>query len=252
MAVPSLTQRSSDGPALASTVNNALKIVIVGGFGVGKTTMVRSVSEIRPLNTEETISRASADIDAIAGLDGLRRKNSTTVAFDFGRISLDEKSVLYLFGAPGQERFWFLWERLFSGTLGAVVLVDTRRLSDSWYALDRLEHHGTPFIVACNDFGGPFHAVDQIRAALALAPDVPLVECDARDRSSSKYVLITLIEYLYELASKRAADQARAQENGDRAPGDRDEQDGQHEQDKRGGQDERDGQDERGDGPGDG
>lgn len=204
MAGPS----SSDGPALARTVDNALKIVIVGGFGVGKTTMVRSVSEIRPLNTEETMSmtRAGEGVDVLPDLEGLRRKNSTTVAFDFGRISLDERSVLYLFGAPGQERFWFLWERLFSGTLGAVVLVDTRRLPDAWYALDRLEHHGTPFIVACNDFGGPFHAVDQIRAALALAPDVPLVECDARDRSSSKYVLITLVQYLYELASKRAAE----------------------------------------------
>ncbi|WP_046507602.1 GTP-binding protein [Streptomyces odonnellii] len=197
-------------PALARTIDNALKIVIVGGFGVGKTTMVRSVSEIRPLNTEETMSmsRAGEGVDVLPDLEGLRRKNSTTVAFDFGRISLDERSVLYLFGAPGQERFWFLWERLFSGTLGAVVLVDTRRLPDAWYALDRLEHHGTPFIVACNDFGGPFHAVDQIRAALALAPDVPLVECDARDRSSSKYVLITLVQYLYELASKRAAEKA--------------------------------------------
>ncbi|MFE1957252.1 ATP/GTP-binding protein [Streptomyces sp. NPDC059479] len=214
-AVASGDQRSSDGPSLASTVEHGLKIVIVGGFGVGKTTMVRSVSEIRPLNTEETLSRAGEDIDVVADLEGLRRKTSTTVAFDFGRISLDEKSVLYLFGAPGQERFWFLWERLFSGTLGAVVLVDTRRLSDSWYALDRLEHHGTPFIVACNDFGGPFHAVDQIRTALALAPDVPLVECDARDRSSSKYVLITLVEYLYELASKRAAENEKAEEPGD-------------------------------------
>ncbi|QXE36308.1 ATP/GTP-binding protein [Streptomyces sp. GMY02] len=195
-------------PALARTIDNALKIVIVGGFGVGKTTMVRSVSEIRPLNTEETMSmsRAGEGVDVLPDLEGLRRKNSTTVAFDFGRISLDERSVLYLFGAPGQERFWFLWERLFAGTLGAVVLVDTRRLPDAWYALDRLEHHGTPFIVACNDFGGPFHAVDQIRTALALAPDVPLVECDARDRSSSKYVLITLVQYLYELASKRAAE----------------------------------------------
>ncbi|MFD8967327.1 ATP/GTP-binding protein [Streptomyces sp. NPDC059568] len=215
-----MDQRSSDGPSLASTVENGLKIVIVGGFGVGKTTMVRSVSEIRPLNTEETLSRAGEDIDVVADLEGLRRKTSTTVAFDFGRISLDEKSVLYLFGAPGQERFWFLWERLFSGTLGAVVLVDTRRLSDSWYALDRLEHHGTPFIVACNDFGGPFHAVDQIRTALALAPDVPLVECDARDRSSSKYVLITLVEYLYELASKRAAENEKAKEPADGQPRD--------------------------------
>jgi signal recognition particle receptor subunit beta len=127
-------------------------------------------------------------------------KTSTTVAFDFGRISLDERSVLYLFGAPGQERFWFLWDRLFSGTLGAVVLVDTRRLADSWYAIDRLEHHGTPFIVACNDFGGPLHTEQQIREALALSDDVPLVECDARDRSSSKYVLITLVEYLHSLS----------------------------------------------------
>ncbi|MFD5111051.1 ATP/GTP-binding protein [Streptomyces sp. NPDC058391] len=202
------TGPASAGPSLASTADNGLKIVIVGGFGVGKTTMVRSVSEIRPLNTEETMTRASEGIDVLADLEGLRRKTSTTVAFDFGRISLDARSVLYLFGAPGQERFWFLWERLFSGTLGAVVLVDTRRLSDSWYAIDRLEHHGTPFIVACNDFGGPVHTEEQIREALDLAPDVPLVECDARDRSSSKYVLITLVDYLYRLSAKREADMA--------------------------------------------
>jgi signal recognition particle receptor subunit beta len=198
---------ATERPALPSTADNGLKIVIVGGFGVGKTTMVRSVSEIRPLNTEETMTRAGEGIDELADLDGLRRKTATTVAFDFGRISLDEHSVLYLFGAPGQERFWFLWDRLFAGTLGAVVLVDTRRLSDSWYAIDRLEHHGTPFIVACNDFGGPFHTEQQIRAALDLSPDVPLVECDARDRSSSKYVLITLVEHLHALAaSARRAD----------------------------------------------
>ncbi|MFD5031590.1 ATP/GTP-binding protein [Streptomyces sp. NPDC058405] len=202
------TGPASARPSLASTADNGLKIVIVGGFGVGKTTMVRSVSEIRPLNTEETMTRASEGIDVLADLEGLRRKTSTTVAFDFGRISLDARSVLYLFGAPGQERFWFLWERLFSGTLGAVVLVDTRRLSDSWYAIDRLEHHGTPFIVACNDFGGPVHTEEQIREALDLAPDVPLVECDARDRSSSKYVLITLVDYLYRLSAKREADMA--------------------------------------------
>jgi signal recognition particle receptor subunit beta len=190
------------GPSLASTADNGLKIVIVGGFGVGKTTMVRSVSEIRPLNTEETMTQAGEGIDELGDHDGLRTKTSTTVAFDFGRISLDERSVLYLFGAPGQERFWFLWERLFSGTLGAVVLVDTRRLSDSWYAIDRLEQHGTPFIVACNDFGGPVHTEQQIREALDLSPEVPLMECDARDRSSSKYVLITLVEYLHTLSSE--------------------------------------------------
>lgn len=196
---------TSDRAALRATADNGLKIVVVGGFGVGKTTMVRSVSEIRPLNTEETMTRAG---EAVDHLDGVGSKTSTTVAFDFGRISLDERSVLYLFGAPGQERFWFLWDRLFSGTLGAVVLVDTRRLADSWYAIDRLEHHGTPFIVACNDFGGPLHTEQQIREALDISPDVPLVECDARDRSSSKYVLITLVEHLHRLSAARSADAA--------------------------------------------
>lgn len=131
----------------------------------------------------------------------VRTKTATTVAFDFGRITIDERTVLYLFGAPGQERFWFLWDRLFAGTLGAVVLVDTRRLADSWYAIDRLEHHGTPFIVACNDFGGAIHTPEQLRAALDLSPDVPLVDCDARDRTSSKYVLIALLQHLHALAA---------------------------------------------------
>lgn len=185
-------------PHLSRTADNGLKIVIVGGFGVGKTTMVRSVSEIRPLNTEETMTRAGEGLDDVSGV---RTKYSTTVAFDFGRISLDARSVLYLFGAPGQERFWFLWDRLFSGTLGAVVLVDTRRLADSWYAIDRLEHHGTPFVVARNDFGGPFHTDAQVREALDLADHIPMVTCDARSRVSSKYVLITLVEYLHQLST---------------------------------------------------
>jgi signal recognition particle receptor subunit beta len=132
---------------LRDTAETGLKIVVVGGFGVGKTTLVRSVSEIRPLNTEEVMTQAGVGVD---DTDGLTGKNTTTVAFDFGRISLNDRMVLYLFGAPGQERFWFLWDRLFSGTLGAVVLVDTRRMDDSWYAIDRLEHHGTPFVVAVN------------------------------------------------------------------------------------------------------
>jgi uncharacterized protein len=202
--------RAGERPTLASTADNGLKIVIVGGFGVGKTTMVRSVSEIRPVNTEETMTQAGASVDRLDDIEGVRTKTSTTVAFDFGRISLDEHSVLYLFGAPGQERFWFLWERLFSGTLGAVVLVDTRRLADSWYAIDRLEHHGTPFIVANNDFGGPVHSERQIREALDLSDGIPIVECDARDRSSSKYMLITLVEYLHSLSSaaRAAADLA--------------------------------------------
>lgn len=172
--------------------------MIVGGFGVGKTTMVRSVSEIRPLSTEETMTKAGVGVDDASGVDG---KTTTTVAFGFGRISLNDTMVLYLFGAPGQERLWFLWDRLFSGTLGAVALVDTRRLADSWYAIDRLEHHGTPFIVARNDFGGPGHTPEQLRDALDLSPDVPLIDCDARSRGSCKNVLITLVNHLYALSS---------------------------------------------------
>ncbi|KES07459.1 ATP-binding protein [Streptomyces toyocaensis] len=181
---------------LDASADNGLKIVVVGGFGAGKTTMVRSVSEIRPLNTEETMTQAGEAVDDISGVRG---KTATTVAFDFGRITLDAHNVLYLFGAPGQERFWFLWDRLFSGTLGAVVLVDTRRIDDSWYAIDRLERHGTPFIVACNDFGGPVFTPQQIREALDLDPHVPLVNCDARSRESSKIVLITLVEHIQSL-----------------------------------------------------
>ncbi|MGI8335938.1 GTP-binding protein [Actinomadura scrupuli] len=184
---------------LQSTADHGLKIVIVGGFGVGKTTMVRSVSEIRPLSTEETMTRAGVGIDDAAGVQG---KTTTTVAFDFGRITLNARMVLYLFGAPGQERFWFVWDRLFSGTLGAVVLVDTRRLADSWYAIDRLEHHGMPFIVAVNDFGGSEHSLEQVRNALSLSEDVPLIDCDARRRDSSKAVLIALVKHLYALSAR--------------------------------------------------
>ncbi|MBN3932453.1 ATP/GTP-binding protein [Streptomyces verrucosisporus] len=196
---------TSEAPArtpLADAAETGLKIVIVGGFGVGKTTLVRSVSEIRPLNTEEVMTQAGAGVDDVAGL---RNKNTTTVAFDFGRISLNEQTVLYLFGAPGQERFWFLWDRLFSGTLGAVVLVDTRRMADSWYAIDRLEHHGTPFVVAVNRFDddGSRFSLEEIRQALDLPEGVPLVDCDARLRDSGKNVLITLVDHLYQQALAR-------------------------------------------------
>ncbi|ATE55946.1 GTP-binding protein [Actinosynnema pretiosum] len=193
---------TSEAPAprapLRSTAHTGLKIVVVGGFGVGKTTMVRSVSEIRPLSTEETMTQAGVGVDDATGV---RDKSTTTVAFDFGRISLNDELVLYVFGAPGQERFWFLWDQLFAGALGAVVLVDTRRLADSWYAIDRLEHHGTPFVVARNDFGGHQHSLEEIRDALDLAPDVPLLDCDARDRDSSKQVLISLVQHLYALTT---------------------------------------------------
>ncbi|MER5252771.1 MULTISPECIES: ATP/GTP-binding protein [unclassified Streptomyces] len=184
---------------LSDTAETGLKIVVVGGFGVGKTTLVRSVSEIRPLNTEEVMTQAGIGVDETADVAA---KTTTTVAFDFGRISLNERVVLYLFGAPGQERFWFLWDRLFSGTLGAVVLVDTRRMDDSWYAIDRLEHHKTPFVVAVNRFDddSSAHSLEEIRQALALPDHVPLIDCDARVRSSGKDVLITLVDHLYALA----------------------------------------------------
>jgi signal recognition particle receptor subunit beta len=187
---------------LDDAVETGLKIVIVGGFGVGKTTLVKSVSEIRPLNTEEVMTQAGIGVDETAGLT---TKNTTTVAFDFGRISLNDHMVLYLFGAPGQERFWFLWDRLFSGTLGAVVLVDTRRMSDSWYAIDRLEHHNMPFVVAVNRFDGDAAAfsLDEIRQALALPEHIPLLDCDARVRSSGKRVLISLLHHLRDLAMAR-------------------------------------------------
>lgn len=198
----SVTSDNADRTPLLSTTTSALKIVVVGGFGVGKTTLVRSVSEIRPLNTEETMTQAGQDVDDNSAV---RDKSSTTVAFDFGRISLNAETVLYLFGAPGQERFWFLWDRLFAGTLGAVVLIDTRRLEDSWYAIDRLEQHGAPFIVASNDFGGTRHGLAEVREALDLAPHIPVIECDARSRTSSKQVLITLVEYLHRMSTGQIA-----------------------------------------------
>ena len=194
---------NSERPArapLRSSASEGVKIVIVGGFGVGKTTMVRSVSEIRPLNTEETMTQASIGVDQNAGATD---KATTTVAFDFGRISLNKRMVLYLFGAPGQERFRFLWDRLFTGTLGAVVLVDTRRVEDSWHAIDLLENRGIPFIVARNNFPGPQHGLDEVREALTLSEGVPLIDCDVRERESSKHVLISLVSHA--LSSAREA-----------------------------------------------
>jgi signal recognition particle receptor subunit beta len=195
--VPSRTSDATR-PWLRDTARDGLKIAVVGGFGVGKTTLVGAVSEIRPLSTEETLSGAGVGVDDPAGVE---RKSRTTVAFDFGRITLDEERVLYLFGAPGQERFWFLWDRLFSGTLGAVVLVDARRLADCWYAVDRLEHLRVPFVVARNNFVPPEHSLAELREALALSPGVPVVDCDARSRQSAKQVLVTLVRHALERAS---------------------------------------------------
>jgi signal recognition particle receptor subunit beta len=179
---------------LPSSAAAAVKIVIVGGFGVGKTTLVGAVSEIRPLTTEETMTEAGVGVDDIAGVE---LKTATTVAMDFGRISLSDELVLYLFGTPGQQRFWFLWNGLFDGALGAVVLVDTRRLEVSFDVIGRLEERGVAFVVAINAFAGaPAHPLEEIRAALDLPGYVPIVQCDARRRDSSRDVLMTLMRYL--------------------------------------------------------
>jgi uncharacterized protein len=197
--MPSTVSDAVSEAPLPTGASDGLKIVVVGGFGVGKTTLVRSVSEIRPLSTEETMTRAGVGVDEAPGVKG---KSSTTVAFDFGRITIDRSKVLYLFGAPGQERFWFLWDRLFSGALGAVVLVDTRRLEESWYAIDRLEDQGVPFVVAVNRFeGADAPPLEHVRDALTLPGDVPLIDCDARRRASGKAVLIGLLDHLYALSS---------------------------------------------------
>lgn len=187
---------------MRTTARHGLKIVIVGGFGVGKTTMVSSLSEIRPLTTEEVMSSAGAGIDDTTDVRGKRR---TTVAFDFGRITLNARQVLYLFGAPGQERFWYVWDQLFTGSLGAVVLVDTRRIADCWYALDRLEQRSTPFVVAVNRFTGSEPGLDKVRDSLAVDSHVPVVDCDARHRDSCKHVLVSLVTYLSERLAQSPA-----------------------------------------------
>ncbi|MPZ25219.1 MAG: ATP-binding protein [Micromonosporaceae bacterium] len=172
----------------------AIKLVIAGGFGVGKTTFVGSVSEIGPLSTEEILTSASIGAD---DLDGLGDKSTTTVAMDFGRITLEPRLVLYLFGAPGQERFWFMWDELSAGALGAVVMADTRRLEDSFSAVDYFERHDIGFVVAVNEFDGSYrYEPDEVRGALDLKPHIPVVLCDARQRRSATGVLVGLVQYL--------------------------------------------------------
>ena len=179
--------------APSSRSSASTKIVVAGGFGVGKTTFVGAVSEIDPLRTEALVTQESAGQDDISKV---QQKHTTTVAMDFGRITLAENLVLYLFGTPGQRRFWFMWDDLVKGAIGAVVLVDTRRLDDSFAAVDYFEAKGLPFIVALNQFDGAGEfGPDEIREALAISAHIPVITVDARDRESAKHALVRITEF---------------------------------------------------------
>ncbi|HXH78978.1 ATP/GTP-binding protein [Nocardioides sp.] len=190
-------------PTSSSRKAASTKIVIAGGFGVGKTTLVGSVSEIQPLRTEALVTNESEGVD---NLDAVPSKHTTTVAMDFGRLTLGEDLILYLFGTPGQRRFWFMWDDLCLGAIGAIVIVDTNRLDESFSPLDYFEAKGLPFIVAVNQFDGlQQYTLDQVKSALSLPPEVPIIAIDARDRDSAKAALIRVTEYALEHLTRNLA-----------------------------------------------
>ncbi|MFI7245658.1 GTP-binding protein [Streptomyces qinglanensis] len=192
-------RRGSKAPAEPVT----LKILVAGGFGVGKTTLVGAVSEIKPLRTEELLTEASRPVDSTRGVEA---KTTTTVAMDFGRITINEELVLYLFGTPGQDRFWFLWDELATGALGAVVLADTRRLENSFAAVDYFERRGIPFTVAVNCFDdAERYPVEHVREALDLDGGIPVLLCDARQRESARDVLVSVVEHAMRIATRTTA-----------------------------------------------